>query len=51
MLDYGAGGGIVADSNPQDEYRECLDKTEVLRQALKSCEPGAPAITGEHVSS
>jgi anthranilate/para-aminobenzoate synthase component I len=33
-LDYGAGGGIVADSVPHEEYRESLDKTEVLRLAL-----------------
>jgi para-aminobenzoate synthetase/4-amino-4-deoxychorismate lyase len=27
---YGAGGGIVWDSDPFDEYRECLAKTRVL---------------------
>lgn len=26
----GVGGGIVADSSPEDEYRECLLKTEFL---------------------
>lgn len=40
-LDYGAGGGIVADSQPIAEYRESLDKAEVLRLAL-----GAPALIG-----
>ena len=35
MLDYGAGGGIVADSDPLSEYRESLDKAEVLRLTLK----------------
>ncbi|MHC5001509.1 MAG: anthranilate synthase component I family protein [Planctomycetota bacterium] len=30
-LDYGAGAGIVADSVPALEYRECLDKAAVLR--------------------
>lgn len=34
VLDYGAGGGVVADSNPAAEYRESLDKAEVLRLAL-----------------
>jgi len=41
LLDYGAGGGIVADSQPIAEYRESLDKAEVLRLAL-----GAPALIG-----
>jgi len=40
-LDYGAGGGIVADSKPIAEYRESLDKAEVLRLAV-----GAPALIG-----
>jgi len=35
-LRYGAGGGIVADSNAEDELRECDQKTEVLRQVLAS---------------
>lgn len=33
-LTYGAGGGIVADSQPLAEYRESLDKAAVLRMAL-----------------
>jgi para-aminobenzoate synthetase component 1 len=41
LLDYGAGGGIVADSQPIAEYRESLDKAEVLRLAL-----GAPSLIG-----
>jgi len=40
MLEYGAGGGIVADSEPLAEYRESLDKTAVLREALR----GQPAF-------
>jgi len=35
VLEYGAGGGIVADSEPLAEYRESLDKTAVLREALE----------------
>ena len=31
-LDYGVGGGIVADSDPAAEYRETVDKAEILRQ-------------------
>ena len=34
-LDYGAGGGIVADSDPLSEYRESLDKAAVLRLTLE----------------
>lgn len=34
-LDYGAGGGIVADSDPVSEYRESNDKAAVLRLALQ----------------
>ena len=33
-LDYGVGGGIVADSVPIAEYRESLDKAAVLRLVL-----------------
>jgi para-aminobenzoate synthetase component 1 len=33
-LVYGAGGGIVADSDPLAEYRETLDKAAVLRACL-----------------
>ncbi len=29
-LSYSAGAGIVADSNPISEYRECLDKTAII---------------------
>jgi anthranilate/para-aminobenzoate synthase component I len=29
-----AGGGIVADSDPRDEYRETLDKARPLAAAL-----------------
>lgn len=40
-LRYGAGGGIVADSEPLAEYRESMDKAAVLRLAIaadsKSC--------------
>ena len=27
---YGVGGGIVADSEPQEEYQECLTKTRII---------------------
>lgn len=33
-LYYSAGGGIVADSIPEAEYEECLDKTRGFFQAL-----------------
>jgi para-aminobenzoate synthetase component 1 len=31
-LDYGVGGGIVADSDPRAEYRETVDKAEILKR-------------------
>ena len=33
---FHAGGGIVADSDPEAEYRETLDKADALRRALAS---------------
>ncbi len=48
----GSGGGIVADSDDADEYRECLVKAAPLIQALNATfseAPGAPAgvaVTG-----
>ena len=33
-LDYGVGGGIVADSTPMAEYRESMDKAAILRMVL-----------------
>jgi len=36
VLDYGTGGGIVADSDPADELRECYDKAAVLRMVTDS---------------
>jgi len=44
---FAAGGGITADSEPEAEYRESLQKIEGLRAALSAClgpvslEPGA----------
>ncbi len=35
QLDYGVGGGIVADSDPAAEYRETMDKAEILRRVLR----------------
>ncbi|MEE2972850.1 MAG: hypothetical protein VX672_06980 [Planctomycetota bacterium] len=34
-MDYHAGCGIVADSDPESEYRESLDKAEVFRRTLR----------------
>jgi para-aminobenzoate synthetase component 1 len=44
-LDYGVGGGIVADSTPMSEYRESMDKAAILRMALgtQSVTPHPPA--------
>jgi len=35
-VDFSVGGGIVADSDPQAEYHETLDKARALRAALAS---------------
>jgi para-aminobenzoate synthetase/4-amino-4-deoxychorismate lyase len=31
---YGAGGGVVWDSNPNEEYQELLSKTQILHQVI-----------------
>jgi para-aminobenzoate synthetase component 1 len=47
VLHYGVGGGIVADSRPQAEYRETLDKAAILRRVLRSGAPSrAPSRAG-----
>jgi anthranilate/para-aminobenzoate synthase component I len=33
---FSVGGGIVADSDPEQEYRETLDKARALITALRS---------------
>jgi anthranilate/para-aminobenzoate synthase component I len=42
---YGAGGGIVADSDPQDEVAETLDKAAAFLTAV-----GATHLTGTRSS-
>ena len=34
MVSYGVGGGIVADSDPESEHREMLDKAAAMEAAL-----------------
>ena len=41
VLEYAAGSGIVADSDPIAEYHECLDKAAVLQMAVGRSEPVA----------
>jgi para-aminobenzoate synthetase / 4-amino-4-deoxychorismate lyase len=36
LAEYGVGGGIVWDSNPENEYKECLTKTKVLQPAIRN---------------
>jgi para-aminobenzoate synthetase component 1 len=43
--DVWAGGGIVADSDPDSEYQEMLDKAKAMREALAS---GSLADTSQH---
>ena len=35
-----AGGGLVADSNPADEYQECVNKSRALVNAIELAEAG-----------
>jgi len=49
-LHYGAGGGIVADSTPEREYEEHLEKMAVLEQAICSFTPAA-RVNGAMLSS
>jgi para-aminobenzoate synthetase component 1 len=35
-VDFAVGGGIVADSEPEAEYQETLDKAEAIVQTLRS---------------
>ncbi|NNM25092.1 MAG: anthranilate synthase component I family protein [Phycisphaerales bacterium] len=44
VLDYGVGGGIVADSDPRGEHRESLDKATVLRLVLDASRPAAAGV-------
>ena len=41
-LSYHVGAGIVADSNPLEEYKETLIKGEGIRRALADCPPRSP---------
>jgi len=38
---FSAGGGIVADSDPEQEYRETLDKVRAIVDGLASLRPGS----------
>ena len=37
---FSAGGGIIADSDPEQEYRETLDKARGMVEALKAVDSG-----------
>lgn len=43
-VDYGVGGGIVADSTPANEYQETLDKAAAMNAALGAC---GEAVAGQ----
>jgi para-aminobenzoate synthetase component I len=48
-VDYGAGGGIVADSDPQEELAESLDKAVPFLRAVAATEiRSAPDVAGGH---
>jgi para-aminobenzoate synthetase component 1 len=42
-----AGGGIVADSGPDAEYREILDKAAPMLELLRRFQTSAPAAPGK----
>jgi para-aminobenzoate synthetase component 1 len=42
---FAAGGGITADSDPEAEYRETLDKAEGMRVALEGLLGAAVDLT------
>jgi hypothetical protein len=44
LLEYWAGAGIVADSNPAAEEQETLDKTAVLRMIADASARLQPAL-------
>ena len=48
VLDYGVGGGVVADSDPLAEYRESLDKAAVLRAVLEEKRLSRPPLHVQH---
>jgi para-aminobenzoate synthetase component I len=41
-LDYAVGGGVVADSTPNGEYRESIDKAAAMLNALHTCRRHQP---------
>ena len=45
QLSLQVGGGIVADSNPEDEYQETLDKAEAILQSFETEHKIQTAIT------
>jgi anthranilate synthase component 1 len=46
MLSVQAGAGIVADSVPENEYEETVNKTRALREALSAAAGGLQAVSG-----
>lgn len=44
VLDYGAGGGIVADSVARDEYAESAQKSQVLHRTLAALRRPAASV-------
>ena len=41
---FSAGGGIVADSDPEQEYRETLDKARGIIDSLAAAPRRAPSL-------
>lgn len=48
-ITFRAGGGIVADSKPSDEYDETLDKAAALADAIRGVAP--VATNGQQASA
>jgi para-aminobenzoate synthetase component 1 len=47
QVHFWAGGGIVADSNADAEYRECFDKAAALLRLLRACGGEIPSLVNE----
>ena len=48
-LQFSAGGGIVADSQAESEYRECFDKAAAMLRLMRECGGELPTHSGKSI--